>query len=81
MPQGDGAFYPATVLSNVQKGMPAYDKETFGPVAAVIAVMNEAEAIRTANDTIFGPGAAVFTSDIDHGERIVQINWKTAIAL
>jgi succinate-semialdehyde dehydrogenase/glutarate-semialdehyde dehydrogenase len=70
MPQGDGAFYPPTVLGNVQKGMPAYNEETFGPVAAVIAVKNEAEAIRTANDTVFGLGAAVFTSDIDHGERI-----------
>jgi succinate-semialdehyde dehydrogenase/glutarate-semialdehyde dehydrogenase len=70
MPQGDGAFYPPTVLGNVQKGMSAYDEETFGPVAAVIAVKNEAEAIRTANDTVFGLGAAVFTNDIDHGERI-----------
>jgi succinate-semialdehyde dehydrogenase/glutarate-semialdehyde dehydrogenase len=70
MPQGDGAFYPPTVLGNVQKGMPAYDEETFGPVAAVIVVRNEAEAIKTANDTAFGLGAAVFTSDIDQGERI-----------
>jgi len=70
IPAGDGAFYPATVLSNVQKGMPAYDEETFGPVAAVITVEDEAEAIRTANDTAFGLGAAVFTSDVDRGERI-----------
>jgi len=70
IPGGDGAFYPATVLDNVQKGMPAYEEETFGPVAAVIAVKNEAEAIRTANDTAFGLGAAVFTADVDHGERI-----------
>jgi len=70
IPEGSGAFYPATVLDNVQKGMPAYEEETFGPVAAVIAVKNEAAAIRTANDTAFGLGAAVFTADADRGERI-----------
>jgi succinate-semialdehyde dehydrogenase/glutarate-semialdehyde dehydrogenase len=70
IPPGVGAFYPATVLSNVSKGMPAYDEETFGPVAAVIAVKDEAEAIRVANDTVFGLGAAVFTEDVDRGEHI-----------
>jgi succinate-semialdehyde dehydrogenase/glutarate-semialdehyde dehydrogenase len=70
LPAGDGAFYPATVLGSVQKGMPAYDEETFGPVAAIIAVKDEAEAIRTANDSPFGLGAAVFTADVSRGERI-----------
>jgi len=70
IPPGDGAFYPPTVLGNVKKGMPAYDEETFGPVAAVIAVKDEAEAIRVANDTAFGLGAAVFTEDVARGERI-----------
>jgi succinate-semialdehyde dehydrogenase/glutarate-semialdehyde dehydrogenase len=70
IPPGDGAFYPATVLGNVKKGMPAYDEETFGPVAAVIAAKDEAEAIRLANDTAFGLGAAVFTGDVERGERI-----------
>ena len=70
IPAGEGAFYPATVLSHVQKGMPAYDEETFGPVAAVIAVKDEAEAIRTANGSPFGLGAAVFTADVSRGERI-----------
>jgi succinate-semialdehyde dehydrogenase / glutarate-semialdehyde dehydrogenase len=70
MPFGDGAFYPATVLTGVQKDMPAYDEETFGPVAAVISVKDEGEAIRTANDTSFGLGAAVFTGDVLRGERI-----------
>ncbi|MGD9299988.1 MAG: NAD-dependent succinate-semialdehyde dehydrogenase [Desulfobacterales bacterium] len=70
LPEGDGAFYPTTVIDSVHKGLPVYDEETFGPVAAVIGVKNEAEAIRTANDTAFGLGAAVFTADVDHGERI-----------
>ena len=70
LPDGPGAFYPPTVLTDVRKGMPAYDEETFGPVAAVIGVKDEKEAIRVANDTVFGLGAAVFTRDIARGERI-----------
>jgi succinate-semialdehyde dehydrogenase/glutarate-semialdehyde dehydrogenase len=70
LPDGPGAFYPPTVLTDVHKGMPAYDEETFGPVAAVIGVKDEKEAIRIANDTVFGLGAAVFTRDIARGERI-----------
>ncbi len=70
IPEGPGAFYPPTVLTNVQKGMPAYDEEMFGPVAAIIAAKDEADAIRIANDTIFGLGAAVFTQDLQRGERI-----------
>lgn len=70
VPEGDGAFYPPTVLTDVKKGMPAYDEELFGPVAAIIPVKDEAEAIRVANDSIFGLGAAVFTRDSAKGERI-----------
>jgi succinate-semialdehyde dehydrogenase/glutarate-semialdehyde dehydrogenase len=70
VPAGRGAFYPPTVLTNVKKGMPAYDEELFGPVAAIIAVKDEAEAIRVANDSVFGLGAAVFTTDLARGERI-----------
>ena len=70
VPEGPGAFYPPTVLSGVKPGMPAYDEELFGPVAAIIPVKDEAEAIRVANDTIFGLGAAVFTTDLAKGERI-----------
>jgi succinate-semialdehyde dehydrogenase/glutarate-semialdehyde dehydrogenase len=70
IPQGKGTFYPPTVLSEVKKRMPVYDEETFGPVAAIIDVANEAEAIRTANDSSFGLGAAVFTSSIERGERV-----------
>ena len=67
---GQGAFYPPTVLTHVRKGMPAFDEEMFGPVAAVIPVKDEAEAIQVANDSVFGLGAAVFTRDIARGERI-----------
>jgi len=70
LPEGKGAYYPPTVLTQVTKGMPAYDDELFGPVAAIIAVPDEHAAIRVANDSVFGLGAAVFTQDIAKGERI-----------
>jgi succinate-semialdehyde dehydrogenase/glutarate-semialdehyde dehydrogenase len=70
IPHGRGAFYPPTILTNVKKGMPAYHEELFGPVAAIISVKDEEEAIRVANDSVFGLGAAVFTRDVAKGERI-----------
>jgi succinate-semialdehyde dehydrogenase/glutarate-semialdehyde dehydrogenase len=70
IPDGKGAYYPPTVLSDVKKGMPAYDEELFGPVAALIKVKDEEEGIKIANDTSFGLGAAVFTKDITRGEEI-----------
>ena len=70
LPPGPGAYYPATVLSDVGPGTPAHDDELFGPVAAVIPVRDEAEAIRVANASRFGLGAAVFTRDAARGERI-----------
>jgi succinate-semialdehyde dehydrogenase/glutarate-semialdehyde dehydrogenase len=70
VPAGPGAFYPPTVLADVEPGMPAYDEEMFGPVAAIIAAEDEADAVRIANDSAFGLGAAVFTRDVARGERI-----------
>lgn len=72
IPEDKGAFYPPTVLTDVKKAMPAYDEELFGPVAAIIPVKDEAEAIRTANDSIFGLGSAVFTRDIEKGTRLAE---------
>jgi succinate-semialdehyde dehydrogenase/glutarate-semialdehyde dehydrogenase len=72
IPAGAGAFYPPTVLTDVKPGMPAYDEELFGPVAAIIAATDESDAIRIANDSVFGLGAAVFTADVKRGERIAS---------
>jgi succinate-semialdehyde dehydrogenase/glutarate-semialdehyde dehydrogenase len=72
VPPGPGAFYPPTVLTAVEKGMPAFDEEVFGPVAAVIEVDGEDEAVEVANDSIFGLGAAVFTRDGDRGESVAR---------
>jgi succinate-semialdehyde dehydrogenase/glutarate-semialdehyde dehydrogenase len=70
IPEGVGAFYPATLLVDVKTNMPAYQEELFGPVAAVISAKDENEAMTIANDTVFGLGAAVFTSDLSKGEKI-----------
>jgi len=70
VPDRDGWFYPPTVLTNISEGMPAYHEELFGPVATVINVENEREAIRIANDTEYGLGAAVFSEDEERAESI-----------
>jgi len=70
VPTVPGAYYPPTVLTDVRRGMPAYDEEVFGPVAAIIPVRDEAEAITVANDSVYGLGGAVLTRDVARGERI-----------
>jgi succinate-semialdehyde dehydrogenase/glutarate-semialdehyde dehydrogenase len=70
IPQDAGAYYPPTVLTNVRKGMAAYGEEMFGPVAAIIAAKDEAEAIEIANDSDFGLGGGVITGDVARGERL-----------
>ena len=72
IPQSDGAYYPPTVLTNVKPGMPAYEEELFGPVASIIAARDEDDAVRIANDSVFGLGGAVFTKDLARGERVAR---------
>ncbi|MFY0184349.1 NAD-dependent succinate-semialdehyde dehydrogenase [Stenotrophomonas sp. PUT21] len=69
---GSHAGYPATILDNVGPGMPAYDEELFGPAAAILRVSDDAEALRVANDTSFGLGGSVWTTDAARGEAIAQ---------
>ncbi len=65
-----GYFYEPTILGNVKKGMPFYDEEVFGPGAAIIKVKDEEEAIRVANDTPFGLGSSIWTTDIEKTKKL-----------
>lgn len=72
IPEGTGSFYPATVLGEVKPGMPAFDEETFGPVAALIRARDTEDAIRLANQSQYGLGSAVFTQDIAKGDAVAK---------
>lgn len=70
VPSQPGAYYPPTVLTDVKAGVAAFDEETFGPVAAVIRVKDEAEAIAAANNSRFGLGSSIWTKDLDRANRV-----------
>jgi succinate-semialdehyde dehydrogenase/glutarate-semialdehyde dehydrogenase len=72
VPAGRGAFYPPTLLAAVDRGMPAFDEETFGPVAAVVTAKDETDAIRLANDSPYGLGAALWTGDRARAELLAR---------
>jgi succinate-semialdehyde dehydrogenase/glutarate-semialdehyde dehydrogenase len=67
-----GSFYAPTVLTGVTPGMPAFDEETFGPLAAVIRAPDAATAIALANRSRFGLGASVWTSDAARGQALAR---------
>jgi succinate-semialdehyde dehydrogenase/glutarate-semialdehyde dehydrogenase len=69
---GKGAFYKATILDGVAPGMRAWEEELFGPVASVIRVRDEAEALKVANGTNFGLGGSVWTEDRRRGEAFAR---------
>jgi len=71
-PKSTGFYYPITILENVAAGNIAFDEEIFGPVVALIKAKDEADAIKLANQTRFGLGAAVFTQDLKRGEEIAR---------
>lgn len=70
IPEQPGAFYPATLLTAVRKGMPAYDEELFGPVAVIIEARDEDEALAIANSSEYGLGGAVFSRNRKRAEHI-----------
>ncbi len=71
-PNREGAFFQPTILTHVKPGMPAYEEEMFGPVAAIITVKDDAEAIATANDSVYGLGGSVWTKDLKKGEALAR---------
>lgn len=72
IPEGQGAFYPPTLLTNVKKGMTAYEEELFGPVAVIIEAKDEKDAINIANDSEYGLGSALFSKDRKRAEKIAE---------
>ncbi|KEZ76749.1 NAD-dependent succinate-semialdehyde dehydrogenase [Salinisphaera hydrothermalis] len=79
VPDVEGFFYPVTVLENVKPGMPAYDGELFGPVASLIRAKDEADAIRIANDSVYGLGGGVFSEDEDRAVRLARDHFDTGM--
>lgn len=72
IPDKPGYYYPPTLLTEVHAGMPAFDDELFGPVFVMISAQDETDAISLANQTRFGLGAAIFTSDLERGEYLAM---------
>jgi succinate-semialdehyde dehydrogenase/glutarate-semialdehyde dehydrogenase len=72
LPQGDGAFYPPTILTDITPDMPAYCEELFGPVAIVLKATNKKDAFRIANDTNFGLGSAIFTQNTQKAKEYAK---------
>ncbi len=72
IPSGQGFFYPASVLDKVKPGMPAFDDELFGPVAAVIEALDEKQAFSLANRSIYGLGGAIFSRDVKRAQELAR---------
>ncbi|NVB38054.1 NAD-dependent succinate-semialdehyde dehydrogenase [Pseudenhygromyxa sp. WMMC2535] len=81
LPEGPGAYYPVTLLDNVRPGMPAGDEELFGPVAAIMRVQTEEEAIAVANGSVYGLGAAVFSRDRARAEVIARDRLEAGVCV
>ncbi|HEY5719931.1 MAG TPA: aldehyde dehydrogenase family protein, partial [Gammaproteobacteria bacterium] len=70
--EGPGAYYQASILDWVGPGMPAYDEELFGPVAAIVRVPGQYEAVQLSNDSAFGLGASVWSGDLRRGQAVAR---------
>jgi len=70
IPDIKGAYYPATILADLESGMEAFDEELFGPVASVIKAKDENHAIKLANNSKFGLGSGVITENKERGEKV-----------
>ncbi|WP_194850276.1 NAD-dependent succinate-semialdehyde dehydrogenase [Nonlabens antarcticus] len=79
MPSGKGFYYPSTVLEHVKAGQPAYDEELFGPVASLIKAKDAEDAMRIANDSLFGLGGGIFTEDEDAAFEMAAKHFDTGM--
>ncbi len=79
IPDGAGAFYPATVLTDVEPGQPGYDDEIFGPVASVIKAQDDDDALRLANDSRYGLGGGILSQDEDRAIDLAARHFDTGM--
>jgi len=79
MPEGKGYFYPSTVLGNVLPGQPAYDDELFGPVASLIKAKDAEDGMRIANDSRFGLGGGILTTNTDKAIELARDHFDTGM--
>lgn len=79
IPEGPGAFYPATVLTEVTPGQPAYDDELFGPVASVIRAKDDEDAMRIANDSRYGLGGGILCGDTERAIELASKHFDTGM--
>ncbi|APX24082.1 MAG: succinate-semialdehyde dehydrogenase [Rhodobacteraceae bacterium] len=79
LPGGQGYYYPATVLTDVKPGQPAYDEELFGPVASVIRAEDDEDAMRIANDSRFGLGGGIFSKDEARATELARTHFDTGM--
>lgn len=79
VPERSGAWYPATVLVNVEKGQPAYDDELFGPVASVIKAKDDEDAMRIANDSRFGLGGGIISTNVPAARKLAAEYFDTGM--
>ncbi len=79
IPDGNGYYYPATVLGNVKPGQPAYDDELFGPVASLIHAKDDEDAMRIANDSRFGLGGGIFSKNEKKAIELASKHFDTGM--
>ncbi|MCB7479855.1 NAD-dependent succinate-semialdehyde dehydrogenase [Christiangramia sediminis] len=79
MPEGDGFYYPATILDELKPGMPAYDDELFGPVASLIKAKDAEDAMDIANSSRFGLGGGIFSKDEEKAKELAKYHFDTGM--
>ncbi len=79
MSSDTGYYYPLTILEDVKPGMPAYDDELFGPVASFIRAKDDGDAMRIANDSRYGLGGGIFSSDKERAIELARTEFDTGM--
>ena len=79
LPEGEGSYYPPTILEHITEGQPAYDDELFGPVASLIRAKDDDDAMNIANDSRYGLGGAIFSKDEEKAIEFARTRFDTGM--